>query len=136
MLIHTAFSVIALTTMALMMMNTQDNNRDTITPAEVQELMEKDSTVLLLDVRTNDEYNSSTGHLRRSVLIPVQELAARLGELAPYKNNTIIAICRSGNRSKLATSTLGGQGYRALNMVGGMTRWNIEGRPVEHAEQK
>lgn len=119
-----------------MLMNTQDNNRDTITPAEVQQLMEKDSTVFLLDVRTAEEYKSSTGHLRRSVLIPVQELAARLGELAPHKKNTIIAICRSGNRSGWATSMLRSQGYPALNMVGGMIRWNIEGRPVEHSEHK
>jgi rhodanese-related sulfurtransferase len=119
-----------------MPMNTQDSTRDTITPAEVQQLMEKDSTVFLLDVRTDEEYESSTGHLRRSVLIPVQELAARIGELSPHKTNTIIAICRSGNRSGWATSMLRGQGYRALNMVGGMIRWNIEGLPVEHTEHK
>jgi rhodanese-related sulfurtransferase len=118
----------------MMPMNTQDSTRDAITPAEVQQLMEKDSTVFLLDVRTDEEYNSSTGHLRGSVLIPVQELAARLGELAPHKHHTIIAICRSGNRSGWATSMLRGQGYVALNMVGGMIRWNIEGRPVEHPE--
>jgi len=117
-------------------MNMQDSTRDTITPAEVQQLMEKDSTVFLLDVRTDEEYEGSTGHLGGSVLIPVQELAARIGELAPHKENTVIAICRSGNRSGWATSMLRGRGYAALNMVGGMIRWNIEGRPVEHTEQK
>jgi rhodanese-related sulfurtransferase len=119
-----------------MIMNPQDINRDTITPEEVQQLMEKDSTVFLLDVRTDEEYDSSTGHLRRSVLIPVQELAARLGELAPHRKNTIVTICRSGNRSGYATSMLRSRGYPALNMVGGMIRWNSEGRPVEHSEHK
>ena len=117
-----------------MIMNPQDSSRDTITPEEVQLLMEKDSTVFLLDVRTDEEYHSSTGHLRGSVLIPVQELASRLGELAPHKKNTIVAICRSGNRSGWATSMLRSQGYLALNMVGGMIRWNSEDRPVEHSE--
>lgn len=134
MLHHTLLSTIAAT--ALMMMNPQDSSRDTITPEEVQQRMEKDSTVFLLDVRTDEEYHSSTGHLRRSVLIPVQELSARLGELAPHKKNTIVAICRSGNRSGWATSMLRSQGYPALNMVGGMIRWNNEGRPVEHSEHK
>ena len=126
-------STIGLTAAVMLFMNTQDNKRDTITPAEVQQLLEQDSTVLLLDVRTEEEYNSSTGHLERSVLIPVQELVARLGELAPHKNSTIIAICRSGNRSGWATSMLRSRGFAALNMVGGMVRWNSEGRPVEHA---
>jgi rhodanese-related sulfurtransferase len=119
-----------------MMMNPQESSRDTITPEEVQFLTEKDSTVFLLDVRTDEEYDSSTGHLRGSVLIPVQELAARLGELSPHKKNTIVAICRSGNRSGWATSMLRSQGYPAVNMVGGMLRWNSEGRPVEHSEHK
>ncbi len=134
MLYQTLFSTIAAT--ALMLMNPQDGGRDTITPEEVQLLMEKDSTVFLLDVRTDEEYDSPTGHIRRSVLIPVQELAARLGELAPHKKNTIIAICRSGNRSGYATSMLRSRGYSALNMVGGMIRWNSEGRPVEHSEDR
>jgi|APFre7841882590_1041340.scaffolds.fasta_scaffold175288_2 rhodanese-related sulfurtransferase len=129
-------STIALTTAALMTMHQQDAGRDTIMPAEVQQLLEKDSTVFLLDVRTEEEYNGATGHLRGSVLIPVQELAERIGELAPHKKNTIIAICRSGNRSGWATSMLRSQGYPALNMVGGMIRWNSEGRPVEHSERK
>ena len=134
MLHHMLFSTITAT--ALMTMNPQDINRDTITPEEVQQLVEKDSTVFLLDVRTDEEYQSSTGHLRGSVLIPVQELSGRLGELAPHKKNTIVVICRSGNRSGWATSMLRSQGYPALNMVGGMIRWNNEGRPVEHSEQK
>ena len=132
MLHYILFSIIATT--ALTMMNPQDSSRDTITPEEVQQLMEKDSTVFLLDVRTDEEYDSSTGHLRGSVLIPVQELAARLGELVPYKKSTIVVICRSGHRSGWATSMLRSQGYSALNMVGGMIRWNSEGRPVEHSE--
>jgi rhodanese-related sulfurtransferase len=117
-----------------MTIHPQDTKRDIITPAETQQRMEIDSTIFLLDVRTEEEYDSSTGHLQGSVLIPVQELAARLEELAPHKHRAIIAICRSGHRSEWATSMLRGQGYLALNMVGGMIRWNIEGRPVEHSE--
>jgi len=119
-----------------MMMNPQDRSQDTITPEEVQQLMEKDPTVFLLDVRTDMEYDGSTGHIRGSVLIPVQELVARLAELAPHKENTVVAICRSGNRSGYATSMLRSHGYPALNMVGGMIRWNSEGRPVEHSEHR
>ena len=56
-----------------------------------------DSTVLLLDVRTPSEFAS--GHIENSILIPVQELEQRIAELEPYRGKTIIAYCRSGNRS-------------------------------------
>jgi rhodanese-related sulfurtransferase len=45
-----------------------------ISPADVLSLAAKNSTVVLLDVRTPEEFNSETGHLVRALLIPVQEL--------------------------------------------------------------
>ena len=108
----------------------------TITPAEVDSLQGRDTTHLLLDVRTLEEFDGPLGHLDGALLIPVQELEARIGELSPHRNKTIVAICRSGVRSGRATALLNTRGFHALNMVGGMVRWNAEGRPVIHTENQ
>jgi rhodanese-related sulfurtransferase len=108
-------------------------NAKLITPSETCRRAQKDSSVLLLDVRTPEEYNNELGHVTKSILIPVQELEARLGELEQYRGRTIIAICRSGNRSGTAATMLTGYGFTAYNMTGGMIRWNKEGLPVERS---
>ena len=79
---------------------------------------------LLLDVRTEREFTGALGHLGAAVLIPVQELEARIGELKSHKAGTIMVYCRSGNRSKTAADILAKHGFRATNVVGGMKAWN------------
>ena len=87
-----------------------------------------DSTVLLLDVRTPSEFAS--GHIENSILIPVQELEQRIAELEPYRGKTIIAYCRSGNRSGVAAGILGKHGYNAVNMEGGVIQWKKQDLPL------
>jgi rhodanese-related sulfurtransferase len=107
-------------------------NAKLISPSETYQRAQNNSSVLLLDVRTQEEYNNELGHVANSILIPVQELEARMGELDQYKGRTIIAICRSGNRSGTAATMLMRHGFVAFNMEGGMIRWNEEGLPVQH----
>ncbi|MGB5873626.1 MAG: rhodanese-like domain-containing protein [Bacteroidota bacterium] len=102
----------------------------TVTTAETDSLLATDSTVVLLDVRTPGEFNSSVGHLPEAILIPVHELPDRLGELELFKEKTIVVYCRTGRRSGRATSLLNELGFRAFNMIGGMVQWNAEGRPA------
>ncbi len=107
-----------------------------VSPKETQDRAQRDSSVLLLDVRTPEEFNAELGHVVNSILIPVQELERRLGELEPYKGKTIIAICRSGNRSGKAADLLTKHGFTAMNMEGGMIRWNEEHLPVARDQGK
>jgi rhodanese-related sulfurtransferase len=111
-------------------------DKNVLTPAEAQERIAADSTVVVLDVRTPAEWESTTGHLRGAILIPVQELAARVGELDAYKNRPILVYCRTQNRSAHAASYLKDQGFDASYVTGGITRWNAEERPVVHEPQK
>ncbi len=102
----------------------------TITPEEVYALMQSDSSFILLDVRTESEYSSESGHLKDAILLPVQELQDRLAELEPLKRKSMVVYCRSGNRSGRAVSLLSEHGFKAYNMVGGILRWNAEKLPV------
>jgi adenylyltransferase/sulfurtransferase len=108
----------------------------TLTTAETDSLLATDSTVVLLDVRTPGEFNSSVGHLAEAILIPVHELPDRLGELEPHKEKTIIVYCRTGRRSGRAMSLLNEKGFRAFNMIGGMVQWNAEGRPAIREDEQ
>jgi len=106
-----------------------------VTPDDAERMMQSRDSVLLLDVRTPSEYSGPSGHLEGALLIPVQELEERMGELEQYRQKTIIAYCRSGNRSGRAANLLNSRGYRALNMTGGIIQWNAEKRPVVQGER-
>jgi len=96
-----------------------------ITPEEVYEIIGNGGDYVILDVRTEDEYAS--GHLPGSILIPVQELEDRLGELPADK--PVVVYCRSGSRSRRAAETLAGNGFMVYDM-GGINGWINLGYPV------
>ncbi|RMH61687.1 MAG: rhodanese-like domain-containing protein [Calditrichaeota bacterium] len=96
---------------------------ENIAPAEVKALLDKKADVVLLDVRTPEEFDGPLGHIDNAILIPVQELEKRVDELKPYKDKQIIVYCRSGNRSRFGTKILLNHGYKAVNMTGGMKGW-------------
>lgn len=83
-----------------------------------------DSNPFILDVREVAEYQD--GHIPGSHLIPLGTLGARLQDLP--RDQEIIVVCRSGNRSGMASRQLIGAGFKAVNMTGGMMSWR---GPVE-----
>lgn len=96
---------------------------DSITVEEVMQVISEDNKeYFLLDVRTLEEYYGDLGHLPDAKLIPYNEIANRIDELADQKDKTIIAYCRSGRRSAIATNILKENGFKAYNMTGGMKK--------------
>ncbi|MGM7682235.1 rhodanese-like domain-containing protein [Cytobacillus sp. Hm23] len=93
-----------------------------ITSIEVEETLRNDETLNIIDVREVDEVR--TGIIPNAIHIPLGLLEFRLHELD--KSKEYIIVCRSGNRSGLATRFLEGQGFRAINMIGGMLSWKGE----------
>lgn len=71
-----------------------------------------DQGALLVDVRTQGEWDE--GHGPDSILLPLDQLAARIGELP--KDQPILLCCRSGARSGQAAGWLSQQGYQAYNL--------------------
>jgi adenylyltransferase/sulfurtransferase len=107
----------------------QTVNSDTAIPAkEARIQLAKDSTIVLLDVRTPNEH--LTERIADTPLIPLQELEQRIHELDSYKDQTIIVYCRSGNRSGSAVRILRERGFKALNMLGGINQWKAEQFPT------
>lgn len=96
----------------------------TITVEALKDRIVADTTTFILDVRTPEEYDGPLGHIEGSHLIPVPELAQRLGELTDVKEGPIFVICRSGGRSLRATRILLEAGFQANNVAGGMQAWD------------
>src|SRR5450759_2511459 len=77
---------------------------------------------IVLDVREPKEYD--TGHVLNAKLIPLGKLKERMGELEKYRDQPIVVMCRSGNRSGTACFLLGKQGFaQAYNLAGGVQAW-------------
>lgn len=104
-----------------------------ISPGDVVKKVRAGEDVVLLDVRTLEEYEEI--HLEGALLLPVQELSEEtltsigLGEDA--KDREIILYCRSGARSQTAYNIMKSLGYTNIKSVaGGMVHWQEDQYPL------
>jgi rhodanese-related sulfurtransferase len=97
---------------------------ETVGPVEARELIE--AGAYLIDVRELDEWDA--GHAPEAHHIPLGELQDRLGEVPV--GGAIVCVCHLGGRSGRAAALLGGIGYRAINLAGGMVAWSEADLPV------
>lgn len=104
-----------------------------ISAREARELLERDSTAVLLDVRNPEEFHGPLGHLRGAILIPLDSLERESARLEAVRGRTIVVYCRSGRRSMNATAFLRQRGFDALNLEGGILSWREFTYPVEGA---
>lgn len=82
----------------------------------------------VLDVRTQEEWDAF--HIPETTLIPLDQLPDRYEELP--KNEQIVVICRSGNRSQVGRDILLEAGFKQVTSVdGGVNAWAAAGYPVE-----
>lgn len=92
-----------------------------ITAQEAKTIMDSETGYVILDVRTQEEYDQ--GHIPGAVLIPNTEIETRAGEELPDKDQLILVYCRSGNRSKQAADRLVKLGYTQIREFGGILDW-------------
>ena len=95
-----------------------------ITAQEAKEIMDTREGYVILDVRTQEEYNQ--GHIPGAILIPDTEIEAKAEEVLADKDQLILVYCRSGRRSKLASEILVELGYTNIMEFGGIIDWPYE----------
>lgn len=95
-----------------------------ITAQEAKEIMDTKEGYIILDVRTQEEFDS--GHIPNAILIPDYEITARAETELTDKNQLILVYCRSGRRSKLAAEALVELGYTNILEFGGIIDWPYE----------
>ena len=92
-----------------------------------KEMIAKDGSLIIVDVRTRSEYEA--GHIPGAILVPNETITDRKPELLPDVDQTILVYCRSGNRSKQAAQKLANMGYNKVYEFGGINTW--KGRIVK-----
>ncbi len=100
-----------------------------VSAEEFAKLMKEDD-VVILDVRTPEEY-SKDGHIKDSNLIPVQLFRYIFLAGKGIKDKKILVYCRSGNRSVTASKMLESWGAKHVyNLKGGIKEWKAKKLPV------
>ena len=97
---------------------------DQISGAKAKELMDSESGYIIIDARTQEEYDQ--GHIPGAILIPEYEIADRAEKELHDKNQLILVYCRSGRRSKIAAEELVKLGYTNVKEFGGIIDWEYE----------
>ena len=92
-----------------------------ITPEDAKTMMDEQEDYILLDVRTQEEFDE--GHIEGAILIPDTEIEDRAEEELTDKESTILVYCRSGRRSKLSAQALADLGYVSVYEFGGIIDW-------------
>ena len=95
-----------------------------ISGAEAKALMDSENGYIIIDARTQEEYDQ--GHIPGAILIPEYEIADRAEKELHDKNQLILVYCRSGRRSKIAAEELVKLGYTNVKEFGGIIDWEYE----------
>ena len=101
--------------------STVNNTYESISAKSAKEMMDEESGYIILDVRTQEEYDE--GHIPDSVLLPNESIGTAEIDTLPNKDQLILIYCRSGNRSKQAASKLVDLGYTNVYEFGGIIDW-------------
>jgi rhodanese-related sulfurtransferase len=87
--------------------------------------------IQLVDCR--EPYEWVAGRIEGSVHLPLNSImAGATGGLDPTR--PVVVVCRSGNRSELATLMLQARGFQAHNLEGGLEEWTRQGLPISTPE--
>jgi rhodanese-related sulfurtransferase len=89
-----------------------------------QENLEANEDILLIDVRTPEEFEEK--HIPNSILVPDYDIDKLAPEMLPDKDAQIYLYCRSGARSSAAAAKLADMGYTQVYDIGGIIDWKFE----------
>lgn len=95
-----------------------------ITAEEAKQIMDSEEDYIILDVRTQDEYDQ--GHIPGAIVISHEEIAEKAEDVLTDKDQLILVYCRSGRRSKIAAEALVELGYTNIKEFGGIIDWPYE----------
>ena len=107
---------------------TKENDQEAaymnITAEEAKAIMDSEDGYIILDARTQEEYDQ--GHIPGAIVISHEEIAEKAEEVLTDKDQLILVYCRSGRRSKIAAEALVELGYTNIKEFGGIIDWPYE----------
>ena len=100
---------------------TSADGYEQISAEAAKELMDTKTDYILLDVRTQEEYD--LGHIPGAIVIPNEVISEEAESMLTDKGQLILVYCRSGRRSKEAAQKLVDLGYTNVKEFGGIIDW-------------
>ena len=100
--------------------------------ADLKQRMDAGEDILLLDVRTPEDYAGEQGHVAGATLLPLEQIEQRIEEISDYLEKPVITICRTDRKSAKAAQILAEKGFADVHVAKmGMTDWIKNNYPVE-----
>ena len=96
------------------------------------QVYERRNEVQIVDVR--EPYEWEAGHIDGAIHIPLADVMAGREQGTLSTDRPVVLVCRSGNRSELATLMLQARGFEAHNLEGGMERWAASDLPFRASD--
>ena len=119
------FSVIlAIVLLLPLVANADISNMDGVELQKIVNDAKAKDKVLVVDVRSNDEYNA--GHIKHAINIPFADIEADPNILADYKDFPIILYCKTGKTSGKAAKILDDNGYKNITNAQGVKKFDYE----------
>ncbi len=125
--------LVAVIAAGMSQMDWVDDTHKHMTTSEAAALIQSDPSVIILDVRRQDEYVKK--HIPNAVLLPIEDInvgSDKIEQTLPDKERTILVYCQTGRRAELAASKLAKRGYKQVYDFGGLVEWT---GPTEGEEQ-
>ncbi len=96
-----------------------------IRPPVAFEVLRDSPDVLVLDLRSRDEFLGDTGHIFRARNVPLERLTERLGEIEPFRDDTFLVYCRGNDTcGEKGMAILVSSGFEnAMLVEGGIDGW-------------
>ena len=123
-LLFLLLAVMLLTACAHTKENDQEAAYMNITVEEAKAIMDSEEGYIILDARTQEEYDQ--GHIPGAIVISHEEIAEKAEDVLTDKDQLILVYCRSGRRSKIAAEALVELGYTNIKEFGGIIDWPYE----------
>ncbi|MHC2990486.1 rhodanese [Pontibacter sp. HJ8] len=118
----------------LMLKGLYNHNVPVITPAQLGAALQQKSHPVLLDTRSEEEYNVS--HIAGARLVEYDNFdPSRLKDVP--KDTPLVVYCSVGLRSERVGEKLKKAGYtNVTNLYGGLFEWVNQGQPVYNSQGK
>lgn len=95
-----------------------------VEPTIAYEIILDNKQIVVLDIRPVDEFYGELGHIAGALSVPIDAIDRRLGEIMPYRSQTVIVYGDTQEEVQRALQTLDDAGFRNLVLIrGGIRRW-------------
>ena len=123
------FSMFLTLVLSVTTLTAQSNAKIEVNSTEVSAMLKKNSKLIVLDVRTVDEFNE--GHIKGAVNMDVRQSDFQTKVNKLDKNAKYIVHCRTNHRSTMAVEMMVKSGFKTIyQMMDGFSGWSANGLPV------